>query len=386
MRVCANFALTNKIGGVGVKTCKGCEKDLELSSFGRSKVTKDGYEGKCRECRKAQRPKHAHTCDQCKTTFHSDKKSAKYCGAECQGLSKRKRVVVRCLSCDKSIEKTISQASNVVNNFCNHTCYGNYQKTHKTGVNNSNFKSQFKDCDGCGKKITVQPFKSQKHKYHFCSKDCYTRNIGKFYIGENNHNFVEPIPLKCCQCGGVFKRRKCDVKGVERVFCSKNCHIEFIKSGKNPLKRIKKEQVSCPICDKKFEILPSYMSGKKRVYCSRDCKNTGVSIFQCGENNGNYNPNISDEERLGNRLYREYVSWRLAVYKRDSYTCVCCKDSKGGNLNAHHIDGYNWCVEKRTDVDNGVTLCETCHGEFHGIYGYGDNTHEQYNEWIRNKR
>ena len=74
----------------------------------------------------------------------------------------------------------------------------------------------------------------------------------------------------------------------------------------------------------------------------------------------------------------------MNVFKRDNYTCRCCGKDTHNNV-SHHLDGYNWCIEKRLDVDNGVTLCESCHKEFHSIYGYGNNTKEQFEEWIENK-
>ena len=48
----------------------------------------------------------------------------------------------------------------------------------------------------------------------------------------------------------------------------------------------------------------------------------------------------------------------------------------------HHLDGYNWCIEKRTDETNGITLCSNCHKNFYSIYGKGNNTKEQFEEWI----
>jgi 5-methylcytosine-specific restriction endonuclease McrA len=78
----------------------------------------------------------------------------------------------------------------------------------------------------------------------------------------------------------------------------------------------------------------------------------------------------------------------MGVYERDSFTCVSCGDIRGrksGGINAHHLDGYNWCIEKRLDVQNGVTLCEDCHKHFHMEYGYGDNTKAQFEDWLRRR-
>lgn len=100
-----------------------------------------------------------------------------------------------------------------------------------------------------------------------------------------------------------------------------------------------------------------------------------------GINHPSYNPNISEEDRLDRRLSHKNKVWRAEVYKRDNYSCKCCNQKKV-ELNAHHLDGYNWCKEKRHDVDNGITLCIECHVLFHKNYGYGNNTREQFEEFL----
>lgn len=68
---------------------------------------------------------------------------------------------------------------------------------------------------------------------------------------------------------------------------------------------------------------------------------------------------VSTEEMLL-RASPEYIQWRKAVYKRDDYTCQHCK-VKGGRLEAHHVKSFATHPELRFDVDNGITLCKSCH-------------------------
>ena len=74
-----------------------------------------------------------------------------------------------------------------------------------------------------------------------------------------------------------------------------------------------------------------------------------------------------------------YDHWREAVYNKHNRQCDVCGSTK--NLRAHHLDCYKDHPEKRTDVNNGVCLCNTHHRQFHNIYGQGGNTKGQYEEY-----
>lgn len=133
--------------------------------------------------------------------------------------------------------------------------------------------------------------------------------------------------------------------------------------------------------------------------CKCECGNystpSGTSLTQgatrscgclsVGVNSHFYKPELSDEDRIGNRYTlfggKIYV-WRKEVYERDSYTCQLCQSSNN-KLNAHHLNSWNWAVEERFDVDNGITLCVDCHRNFHKEYGRGDNTKEQFEEFAQ---
>lgn len=100
-----------------------------------------------------------------------------------------------------------------------------------------------------------------------------------------------------------------------------------------------------------------------------------------GKEHYRYNHDLTEEDRMGRRLQEGYNDWSKQVKEKNNYTCQRCGQI-GGKLCSHHLDGYNWCKEKRLDINNGVCLCEKCHNEFHKIYGKGDNTKEQYMEFI----
>lgn len=99
-----------------------------------------------------------------------------------------------------------------------------------------------------------------------------------------------------------------------------------------------------------------------------------------GESHPNWNPELSEEDRIRERKTFEDTQWRLEVYRRDKFKCQKCGCNK--KLNAHHILNHKTHKYLRHDVDNGVTLCESCHINFHKTYGYFNNTRDQINEYL----
>lgn len=146
--------------------------------------------------------------------------------------------------------------------------------------------------------------------------------------------------------------------------------------------------VSCDLCGKIYELkykdyVKSLKNGKKY------CHSCTLKLFNSGENAPNYNPNLTDKEREIGRNYPEYTEFVKKVLARDNHICQCCGKQVNHDAEVHHLDGYNWCIEKRTDDTNGITLCSMCHKAFHnwhrnkyGIKNNGDCTKEQYENWI----
>jgi predicted restriction endonuclease len=83
-----------------------------------------------------------------------------------------------------------------------------------------------------------------------------------------------------------------------------------------------------------------------------------------GENASNWQGGISTENEIM-RKRKEYRLWREAVFSRDNWECQECHDrSREGHpviLNADHIKPFALFPELRFAIDNGITLCESCH-------------------------
>lgn len=116
-----------------------------------------------------------------------------------------------------------------------------------------------------------------------------------------------------------------------------------------------------------------------KCYC---CK-CAVSVLISGKNHYRWNSSLSENERSNKRNSQEYKDFIKSVMARDNYTCVITgKTGEETELEVHHLDGYDWCIEGRTNVANAITIAKDLHKSFHAKYGRGGNTRKQFEEWI----
>ena len=256
-------------------------------------------------------------------------------------------------TCEFCGTKFISKNGN--RRYCSKTCSN---KARGTGT--ITFK-----CEICGKEKTILLSKYNNSKHHYCSYECSKFNLINNYSGDNS-KLYERTSVTCITCGKSIKINKYKHENQKLFFCSNNCKYKYQKQnnlGENN-----------PFYGRHHRMSTKLLISRKNK--GKLAWNKGVKV-----------PWKTDIEReLDRSLYgQDYINWRNNVYKRDNYTCQCCGDDKGGNLNAHHLEGYNWCKDKRLDESNGITLCEQCHNEFHKIYGRGNNTIAQFRCFIKSQ-
>jgi len=120
--------------------------------------------------------------------------------------------------------------------------------------------------------------------------------------------------------------------------------------------------------------LPSPRKGMK---CSEETKiklslaHKGRPSKLKGKKTGRHSWNYKGKSDLNHllRTSKDWVRWRLEVFERDKFTCQKC-NKKGIYIEPHHIVTVKECRENNKldlvfDVNNGLTLCRTCHLETH---------------------
>lgn len=260
-------------------------------------------------------------------------------------------------------------------------------------------------CEYCGK-----AFKGSHSFQRFCSNNC----KGKANEGVNNPAFKDAkIKFKCDNCGEDSEQFKSNHDRTTLHFCSLKCSHEYQVGINGANYKFGEVEYKCDYCGE--------VSSKKRYqynnntynYCSYECMGKHKTILNRGENNPNWRNGSSEKF---NKLYSFLRNSTIDKWRNDSIAdcnSKCIVTGKDFEC-VHHIYGHNKIVSETLEYLNldlkdlceytyvelielkekclelhykyglGVCLTIEIHELFHKTYGYGNNTPEQFYEFLDN--
>jgi hypothetical protein len=266
-----------------------------------------------------------------------------------------------------------------------------HNQSHEAIFNNIINKNQGLKC--C---VLSKGFRSEKYTLTEISELASLKNLmfmdDAYVSNEFYHNF------KCVRHGFYFKQNWANMNNKktmnpccrkERKELSLKKYIEMCKS-KNVIF----------LDSNKFENLTSkywfecVIHNERFLSEFRDIDNNKIGLRCCGlerlktyvhlsgPSSGQWNPNLTEEQREGNR---STSTWQKRVKISAGHTCKICKAANlsGRNCIAHHLESYRSRPELAKELSNGVCLCSDCHIKFHKNYGFGGNTAQQFNEFVK---
>ena len=276
------------------KKCTCCGRELPLSEFYKNKRNKDGYATQCKECMNTNKIKYNHICKFCGKEFSNAHKKSKYCSNKCSSKGRA-----------KSHEKFIDELFNINPNI---EILSEYKG-----------EKQLIKCRCKIHNITYESSPQVLLRGTGCHK-CTSEKISNKKI-KSHENFI--LEMKTIHP---------NIKVLDEY-----------KGNDKPIK------CKCEICGCEFNSRPH------DLLKGHGCRDCGIKR-RSGENHPRYNPNLTDEDRGKTTSTLEYRLWRKQIFERDNYTCQCCGDNKGGNLNAHHKNARNLFPNEKFILFNPLIL------------------------------
>lgn len=362
---------------------------------------------------------------------YSEKEIRKYCSVECYRKSQNKGKLETkiCPVCNKQYETyhhnqihcskecaSISQTDRVV-------CY----------------------CDNCGKKFERKRSEVDKATYHFCSKECSVDFHSWVYedieIMKKYYNKIPKDELQTMLSDNYSKttiNRKAISLGLtkSREWSENEDNILKYYYSNIPIDEVKKllpNRSVNSIIDrgikygiKSYNYLKKVYSKDEIIYLQNNYLDktneelaqylgrTAYAIEQKLRNLDLIRPceiNKTGYKNLNNFMRARLTLWKDRVRKENNYTC--CITGSHSNLEIHHCRSFNLLMEETIDIlefeikedfenyndmelqefekmffqiqesyKEYVCVTKEIHMLFHKEYGFGDNTIEQWNEFV----
>jgi hypothetical protein len=207
----------------------------------------------------------------------------------------------------------------------------------------------------------------------------------------NDVHYRTKYRATCDTCG--VDRGYLDKKNAQKPHCVKCC-IRHTKTSKHKmsLARIGKKPWNKGLKESRVDVVEKMSKAKKGASPANKGKpvpyeqKVKISCAVRGISLGDFDELQTSNAKLERNKFAE-LGLHIARFELDNYTCCACGVNKVV-LNAHHKNSWKHFPDQRFELANLVSLCVTCHREFHSIYGNGKcapNTEHQIKEFIERK-
>lgn len=353
-----------------------------------------------KECYKNYRKENAKLkekqCPVCGKWFKPHNSSAVYCSKECSGINNRNRTVCRCDNCGKEFERIVSEVDKNTKHFCSKKCKYEYicwSEDDKKILSDNYGKLSYKEIANLLNR-SIEP-----HSIHRMARELgLTENYG-FWSDEEIDILIKNYPTKPMNevMSLLPNRSKISILRQAQMYDLKSYFY---------LSRV--------YTDDEINYLKQNYASKSYEEMSEDLGRTISAIKQRMIILGLRKPTeIANYKNLYNYIRQRIVPWRNSVREKCNYVCEIT--GVRSNIIVHHIRSFNLLLEECVEImdfplyedfssytqeqlDNfletflelqeyyGEYVCitESVHKKFHSIYGCGDNTREQWEEFIKN--
>lgn len=378
--------------------------------------------------------KHIHICKNCNEKFEDYFENTKFCSRDCyetyrQNTRKTQKVI--CPICNKEfLQKRIGQK------YCSNECKSKSAENRIECI-----------CDYCGTKFTRKKSEVAKNNKHYCSSDCrindmfWSKNDTQILI--DNYKKLSYKQMSENNIFSVYKsvseiKRRAKYIGITSTRDWSNEEIDILQKNYScvhidELQKLIPTRTKVAIMNKatllglktKFYLEHLYSDDENKYlksnYLLKSNEQLGEELDRSPYGIAQHllvldlhrPTEIDNYKNLKNYVRCRIVPWRDKIRKECNYTCAV--SGSRSNIVVHHIRSFNLLFNETIEILNfpvyesiseytqkqlddfltifleiqenyGEYVCVTnsIHENFHKIYGYGNNTLEQWNHYIEN--
>ena len=334
-------------------------------------------------------------CKECNKEFKTYHHNQKYCSYECSSKANQKRDLCLCDNCGKTFYRIKSEVYKNKKHFCSKECMYEFMRWSEKDI--EILRKHYRVI----KNKDIQQMLSKQYSIQAIRGKAQAIGLGKSRLWTHEE---EDIVYKLYD--------KIPMNQLLKLLPNRTYVSILHKARSNNLSSYFYTSRTYSIDDIKY-LSENYLE-KTNEELARKLGRSPTSIAQKLWNLNLYRPMdiVKDGyKNLNNFVRARLHNWKAEVRELNNYTC--CITGEHSNLIIHHCKSFNLLMQETIDILNFeikdsfseytdeelncfldtflnlqsyyneyVCITETIHKLFHKHYGYGDNTMEQWNEFV----